>query len=90
MTMNERDTVFGRDPESAELVTVLEPAVEELEDKIAPAFPGVNLNHNETLVLDVEEAGNGMVLEPAIEELEAIVAPGISENHNETLLQDNA
>ena len=51
--------------------------VEELEAVIAP---GVNLQHNETLVNDEVELNT--------EEMEEVIAPGMTMQHNETLVSD--
>jgi hypothetical protein len=58
------------------LLLEIESEVEQLEEIAAP---GLNLNHNETALVDVDVA-----LE--IEELEEIVAPGLNFNHNETVV----
>ena len=53
MKMKEKEPMSDRYPESAlKLDVVLEPAVEELEAKVAPDALGVKLNHNETLLQD--------------------------------------
>src|SRR5262249_6153878 len=70
---------MSSDTKENEIVKEIELNVEELEDRIAP---GVDFNHNETLV--VED-----VIATEIEEVEEIVAPGTSINHNETTVLDD-
>ena len=70
---------MSSDTKENEIVNEIELNVEELEDRIAP---GLEINHNKTLV--VED-----VITTDVEELEEIVAPGTSINHNETTVQDN-
>jgi hypothetical protein len=41
--------------------------------------PALNVNHNETLVLDL-----------FVEELGEVIAPALAANHNETLVSDTA
>ncbi len=57
--------------------------IQELEHKVAP---GISVNHNETLLEDVDS--EDCILE--IEELELKIAPGRPHNHNETLVSDLA
>ena len=51
--------------------------VEEVEEMIAP---GMQLQHNETLV--------GDEVELSVEEIEEVIAPKIATNHNQTLVND--
>ena len=55
----------------------------ELEDKVAP---GISVNHNETLLDDVDSEDYAL----GIEELELKIAPGHGLNHNETFVSDIA
>jgi hypothetical protein len=89
-----------RQPAEIAPIDELDPAIEEMEEIIAP---GVGLNHNETLVVDDlppysrrsmevhQPAQTAPVdeLDTAIEEMEQIIAPGTNLNHNETFVVDD-
>ena len=59
-------------------------AIEELEEKIAPALAS---NHNETLVRDLTVELEA-IFEQIVEELEIRITPMLASNHNETLVVD--